>query len=294
MDHARHGHHGRRRRIRKLVGSVAVGVVAVALLVLLIWFVRESPGGGAMEPDTGAGRIGDVWIGDACYEKRRDLKNVLFIATSGEDGSGIHPLAVYPQAAYVAILTIDESKGVYYLTTLDSSLPAEVSPINEFGDVSDGTAPVGAGATLGLAQAFGDGKRRSCMNTVHSVERMLDVIITNQVCLTTDITEKPVFLTDPFEQMEDLRRNAYALMSETPRMSFEAALAASCVYTDFRNEDSYDRLLDQISQYSFGGLRELGARATDADVNALRTELFLTALPGAATRPGAETGKAGS
>lgn len=294
MSHARHGHHGRRRKIRKLVGSIAVGIVAVVLLVLLIWCVRESPGGGDMEPDTGAGQIGDVWIGDTCYEKRRDLKNILFIATSGEDGSAIHPLAIYPQATYIAILTIDETNSTYYLTTLDSGLRAEVSPINEFGDVSEGTAPVGAGATLGLAQAFGDGKRRSCMNTVHSVERMLDVMITNQVCLTTDITEKPAFLTDPAEQLHELRQNAYDLMTATPRLSFEAALATACVYADFRNEDSYNRLLDQLSQYAFGGLRELSAQTTEADVNALRTELFLTVLPGAATRSGAETGKAGS
>ena len=66
-----------RRKILKGVGYAVVGVTAVILLALLIRGTRKP----SDSVHTGSeGRIGDVWIGDACYEKRRDLKNILFIA----------------------------------------------------------------------------------------------------------------------------------------------------------------------------------------------------------------------
>ena len=122
-----------RRKILKGVGYAVVGVTAVILLALLIRGTRKP----SDSVHTGSeGRIGDVWIGDACYEKRRDLKNILFIAVENDgDSRGIHSLAVHPQAAYLAILSIDEARGTYFLTTLDTRLHTAVAPVNEFGEV---------------------------------------------------------------------------------------------------------------------------------------------------------------
>ena len=70
-----------RRKILKGVGYAVVGVTAVILLALLIRGTRKP----SDSVHTGSeGRIGDVWIGDACYEKRRDLKNILFIAVEND------------------------------------------------------------------------------------------------------------------------------------------------------------------------------------------------------------------
>ncbi|UKI12552.1 MAG: hypothetical protein L6V84_07670 [Oscillospiraceae bacterium] len=62
-----------RRKILKGVGYAVVGVTAGILLALLIRGTRKP----SDSVHTGSeGRIGDVWIGDACYEKRRDLKKI--------------------------------------------------------------------------------------------------------------------------------------------------------------------------------------------------------------------------
>ena len=246
-----------RRKILKGVGYAVVGVTAVILLALLIRGTRKP----SDSVHTGSeGRIGDVWIGDACYEKRRDLKNILFIAVENDgDSRGIHSLAVHPQAAYLAVLSIDEARGTYFLTTLDSRLHTAVEPVNEFGEVEENAQTSIADANLGLAQAFGDGGRRSCMNTTRTVEKLLNVIITNQVCIR---------LSDTTENQK----------------SFAVAMSESCVYTDFRDKSSFERILNQVLTYTSAGSYELEASSTAEDATRLAIRLFLTELPNPATR----------
>lgn len=258
-------------------------MTAVILLALLIRGTRKP----SDSVHTGSeGRIGDVWIGDACYEKRRDLKNILFIAVENDgDSRGIHSLAVHPQAAYLAILSIDEARGTYFLTTLDTRLHTAVEPVNEFGEVEENAQTPIADANLGLAQAFGDGGRRSCMNTTRTVEKLLNVIITNQVCIRlSDTTEKPLFLTDPRGQLQEINRSVQELMDANIQKSFAVAMSESCVYTDFRDKGSFERILNQVLTYTSAGSYELEASSTAEDATRLAIRLFLTELPNPVTR----------
>lgn len=252
-----------RRKILKGVGYAVVGVTAVILLALLIRGTRKP----SDSVHTGSeGRIGDVWIGDACYEKRRDLKNILFIAVENDgDSRGIHSLAVHPQAAYLAILSIDEARGTYFLTTLDTRLHTAVEPVNEFGEVEENAQTPIADANLGLAQAFGDGGRRSCMNTTRTVE-------------------KPLFLTDPRGQLQEINRSVQELMDANIQKSFAVAMSESCVYTDFRDKGSFERILNQVLTYTSAGSYELEASSTAEDATRLAIRLFLTELPNPVTR----------
>lgn len=263
-----------RRKILKGVGYAVVGVTAVILLALLIRGTRKPSDS---VHTGGEGRIGDVWIGDACYEKRRDLKNILFIAVENDgDSRGIHSLAVHPQAAYLAILSIDEARGTYFLA---------VEPVNEFGEVEENAQTPIADANLGLAQAFGDGGRRSCMNTTRTVEKLLNVIITNQVCIRlSDTTEKPMFLTDPRGQLQEINRSVQELMDANIQKSFAVAMSESCVYTDFRDKGSFERILNQVLTYTSAGSYELEASSTAEDATRLAIRLFLTELPDPVTR----------
>lgn len=271
------------RKILKGVGYAVVGVTAVILLALLIRGTRKPSDS---VHTGGEGRIGDVWIGDACYEKRRDLKNILFIAVENDgDSRGIHSLAVHPQAAYLAILSIDEARGTYFLTTLDTRLHTAVEPVNEFGEVEENAQTSIADANLGLAQAFGDGGRRSCMNTTRTVEKLLNVIITNQVCIRlSDTTEKPMFLTDPRGQLQEINRSVQELMDANIQKSFAVAMSESCVYTDFRDKSSFERILNQVLTYTSAGSYELEASSTAEDATRLAIRLFLTELPNPVTR----------
>ncbi len=278
-------HNGSRRQRRKIlkgIGYAVVGVVAVVLLAVLIRGMRESSEGVHTE---GSGKVGDVWIGGTCYEKRRDLKNILFIAVESDgDSRETHTLAAYPQAAYLAILSIDETQGTYFLTTLDSRLHTAVEPVNEFGEVEDGNQTL-TDVNIGLAQAFGDGGRRSCMNTVRTVEKLLNVIITNQVCIRlSDSAEKPLFLTDPRGQLQELNSAVRALMDANLQKSFAVAMSESCVYTDFRDEGSFERTLNQVLTYTSSGTYTLDASSTAEEATRMGIRLFLTELPDATTR----------
>ena len=272
-----------RRKITKGVGYAVVGVTAVILLALLIRGTRKPS---IVSIPEVRGRIGDVRIGDACYEKRRDLKNILFIAVENDgDSRGIHSLAVHPQAAYLAILSIDEARGTYFLTTLDTRLHTAVEPVNEFGEVEENARTPIADANLGLARAFGDGGRRSCMNTTRTVEKLLNIIITNQVCIRlSDTTEKPLFLTDPRGQLQEINRSVQELMDANIQKSFAVAMSESCAYTDFRDKSSFERITNQVLTYTSAGSYELEASSTAEDATRLAIRLFLTELPNPVTR----------
>lgn len=156
---------------------------------------------------------------------------------------------------------------------------------NEFGEVEENAQTPIADANLGLAQAFGDGGRRSCMNTTRTVEKLLNVIITNQVCIRlSDTTEKPLFLTDPRGQLQEINRSVQELMDANIQKSFAVAMSESCVYTDFRDKSSFERILNQVLTYTSAGSYELEASSTAEDATRLAIRLFLTELPNPVTR----------
>ncbi len=272
-----------RRKLLRIIGYAAVGVAAVALLALLIHGMR-SPS--ESEHTASEGKVGDVWIDNTCYEKRRDLTNILFIAVEPDaTAEDIHPYADYPQAAYLAILSIDTDSGTYFLTTLDTRLKASVDPVNEFGEVEDGIQTLGDDTNIGLAQAFGDGGRRSCMNTVRTVEQLLNVIITDQVCIRlSDVADKPLFLTDPLGQLQEINSSVLELMNANTAKTFAAAINESVVYTNLQEKSSFEDILSRMQTYSSVGTYYLDADATASDVSDMSTRLFLVELPDAATR----------
>jgi hypothetical protein len=272
-----------KRKFLRIIGYAAVGVAAVALLALLIRGMR-SPS--ESEHTASEGKVGDVWIDNTCYEKRRDLTNILFIAVEPDaTAEDIHPYADYPQAAYLAILSIDTDSGTYFLTTLDTRLKASVDPVNEFGEVEDGIQTLGDDTNIGLAQAFGDGGRRSCMNTVRTVEQLLNVIITDQVCIRlSDVADKPLFLTDPLGQLQEINSSVLELMNANTAKTFAAAISESVVYTNLQEKSSFEDILSRMQTYSSVGTYYLDADATASDVSDLSTRLFLVELPDAATR----------
>ena len=272
-----------KRKFLRIIGYAAVGVAAVALLALLIRGMR-SPS--ESEHTASEGKVGDVWIDNTCYEKRRDLTNILFIAVESDaTAEDIHPYADYPQAAYLAILSIDTDSGTYFLTTLDTRLKASVDPVNEFGEVEDGIQTLGDDTNIGLAQAFGDGGRRSCMNTVRTVEQLLNVIITDQVCIRlSDVADKPLFLTDPLGQLQEINSSVLELMNANTAKTFAVAISESVVYTNLQEKSSFEDILSRMQTYSSVGTYYLDADATASDVSDLSTRLFLVELPDAATR----------
>ena len=278
-----HGEGREKRKFLRIIGYAAVGVAAVALLALLIRGMR-SPS--ESEHTASEGKVGDVWIDNTCYEKRRDLTNILFIAVEPDaTAEDIHPYADYPQAAYLAILSIDTDSGTYFLTTLDTRLKASVDPVNEFGEVEDGIQTLGDDTNIGLAQAFGDGGRRSCMNTVRTVEQLLNVIITDQVCIRlSDVADKPLFLTDPLGQLQEINSSVLELMNANTAKTFAAAISESVVYTNLQEKSSFEDILSRMQTYSSVGTYYLDADATASDVSDLSTRLFLVELPDAATR----------
>ena len=192
---------------------------------------------------------------------------------------------MHPQEAKIAILSIDEARGTYFLTTLDTRLHTAVEPVNEFGEVEENAQTPIADANLGLAQAFGAGGRRSCMYTTRTVVMLLNVIITNQVCIRlSDTTEKPLFLTDPRGQLQEINRSVQELMDANIQKSFAVAMSESCVYTDFRDKSSFERILNQVLTYTSAGSYELEASSTAEDATRLAIRLFLTELPNPVTR----------
>ena len=61
-------------------------------------------------------------------------------------------------------------------------------------------------------------------------------------------------------------------------------MSESCVYTDFRDEGSFERTLNQVLTYTSSGSYTLDASSTAEEATRMGIRLFLTELPDATTR----------